>query len=528
MDQSRSRSFGRGRACACRARPLPGCPSPTSRGRAPDHQVGGAPRRPAPCRSRWSPPRGRRTSRPTSSSLWSGGSRTRACRSRSSASRTPCVGTSRSRSSSTWPGTTPASSSARPTGFTCRSPRRHAPVRGVRLLPRRGDPPLAMLLRGPDAQVGREALQLEILSADPDAAGELVGEPAPARHRAVPVAGRSSRWHRRTVRVAAHRLPAPAAADRARLCCPRRRSPRSSGRCSTSPTSAAAPRGRPAPQAGPAALRSAGHRQDPHRPVPARPAPGDHAVILSGTAVHLVAAACQLARRHQPSVVVLEDVDLVAGDRATARPGRPTALRGAEPARRTRRRRRRRVRPAPRTGWRCSSGPSRSDRAGSTKRSRSGRPTPAVANAAQAVRRRQRARGPRPRRGRRRDRRRHRDLSAGAGPAAVTTAALARPGRHRSPSGRRTSRPPPGSFEPADPASTRALLGADRGIAAPPGPYAEPGWSSDGPRVHIAARSVPRSLPRGTREPRRTPGGAARAGRRRRRRPRPSLSFTLP
>src|SRR4051794_18525070 len=37
-------------------------------------------------------------------------------------------------------------------------------------------PPLAMLLRGPDPQVGREGVELEILSADPDVAGEIVAE----------------------------------------------------------------------------------------------------------------------------------------------------------------------------------------------------------------------------------------------------------------------------------------------------------------------------------------------------------------
>src|SRR5206468_4897130 len=48
---------------------------------------------------------------------------------------------------------------------------------------------------------------------------------------------------------------------------------------------------------------------------------GTTAVVLSGTALHLVAAACTLAKRHQPSVVVLEDVDLVAADREFVSPG---------------------------------------------------------------------------------------------------------------------------------------------------------------------------------------------------------------
>jgi ATP-dependent 26S proteasome regulatory subunit len=48
---------------------------------------------------------------------------------------------------------------------------------------------------------------------------------------------------------------------------------------------------------------------------------GTTAIVLSGTALGLVSAACTLARRHQPSVVVLEDIDLVASDRSFAMPG---------------------------------------------------------------------------------------------------------------------------------------------------------------------------------------------------------------
>ena len=48
---------------------------------------------------------------------------------------------------------------------------------------------------------------------------------------------------------------------------------------------------------------------------------GTTVVVLTGTALHHVAAACQLARRHQPSVVVLEDVDLIAADRSFGHPG---------------------------------------------------------------------------------------------------------------------------------------------------------------------------------------------------------------
>ena len=48
---------------------------------------------------------------------------------------------------------------------------------------------------------------------------------------------------------------------------------------------------------------------------------GVTAVVLSGVALHEVSAACELAKRHQPSVVILEDVDLVAADRSFGPPG---------------------------------------------------------------------------------------------------------------------------------------------------------------------------------------------------------------
>jgi ATP-dependent 26S proteasome regulatory subunit len=48
---------------------------------------------------------------------------------------------------------------------------------------------------------------------------------------------------------------------------------------------------------------------------------GVTAVVLSGLALHQLAAACELAKRHQPSVVILEDVDLIAGDRSFGPPG---------------------------------------------------------------------------------------------------------------------------------------------------------------------------------------------------------------
>ena len=50
-------------------------------------------------------------------------------------------------------------------------------------------PPLAMLLRGPDPQVGRDAVQLEIMSGDPDTAGEIVAELRRLAVRLSPVRG---------------------------------------------------------------------------------------------------------------------------------------------------------------------------------------------------------------------------------------------------------------------------------------------------------------------------------------------------
>lgn len=43
--------------------------------------------------------------------------------------------------------------------------------------------------------------------------------------------------------------------------------------------------------------------------------PGTTAVVLSGTSIRFVAEAAELARAIQPSIVVIEDIDLIAGDR---------------------------------------------------------------------------------------------------------------------------------------------------------------------------------------------------------------------
>ncbi|MEU4672502.1 ATP-binding protein [Amycolatopsis sp. NPDC023774] len=51
--------------------------------------------------------------------------------------------------------------------------------------------------------------------------------------------------------------------------------------------------------------------------------PGSTVVILTGSAMRFVSKAATLARRLQPSVVVLEDVDLIAEDRDHARGGTP-------------------------------------------------------------------------------------------------------------------------------------------------------------------------------------------------------------
>ncbi|MHA0111344.1 AAA family ATPase, partial [Klebsiella pneumoniae] len=44
--------------------------------------------------------------------------------------------------------------------------------------------------------------------------------------------------------------------------------------------------------------------------------PGTTAVVLTGSSIHLVRAAVEIARTFAPALVVLEDIDLVAADRS--------------------------------------------------------------------------------------------------------------------------------------------------------------------------------------------------------------------
>jgi hypothetical protein len=186
-----------------------------------------------------------------------------------------------------------------------------------------GETPSALLLRGPDPQSGQEAVQLEVLAPDPDAAGELVAELrrlavelSPVRGQIVTLAppdrpGGSPIAFLRRPQLSRDRLVLPertleaverqvidVAALRDRL--------RASGQHLKRGLLLYGPPGTGKTHT----VRYLLGRLD-----------GTTAVVLSGTALGLVSAACTLARRHQPSVVVLEDVDLVASDRSFALPG---------------------------------------------------------------------------------------------------------------------------------------------------------------------------------------------------------------
>jgi cell division protease FtsH len=184
-------------------------------------------------------------------------------------------------------------------------------------------PPLAMLLRGPDPQVGRDGVQLEILSSDPDAAGEIVAELrrlavelSPVRRQIVTLGapdapGGSPITFLRRPRLQREGLVLPEATldaverqvlDVARL----RNRLRAAGQHLKRGLLLYGPPGTGKTHT----VRYLLGRLD-----------GATVVVLSGTALYLVSAACTLARRHQPSVVVLEDVDLVAGDRSFGPPG---------------------------------------------------------------------------------------------------------------------------------------------------------------------------------------------------------------
>ena len=187
----------------------------------------------------------------------------------------------------------------------------------------RTTPPIAMLLRGPDPQAGNPAVQLELLTSDVDAARDIVTELrrlaielSPVRGQIVTLAppdrpvGSPIAFLRRP-QLTREQLILPAetldAVERQVL-------------------DIAAVRDR---------LRSAGQHLKRGLLLYGPPGTGKThtvryllgrlegatAIVLSGVALHQVAAACELARRHQPSVVVLEDVDLVAGDRSFQPPG---------------------------------------------------------------------------------------------------------------------------------------------------------------------------------------------------------------
>ncbi len=186
-----------------------------------------------------------------------------------------------------------------------------------------GPMPFALLMRGPDPQTGHDGVQLEILAPDRDAAGELVAdlrqlavELSPVRGQIVTLAppdrpGGSPIAFLRRPQLPRDRLVLPAqtldaverqvidvAALRDRL--------RAGGQHLKRGLLLYGPPGTGKTHT----VRYLLGRLD-----------GTTAVVLSGAALGLVSAACTLARRHQPSVVVLEDVDLVASDRSFAAPG---------------------------------------------------------------------------------------------------------------------------------------------------------------------------------------------------------------
>ena len=186
-----------------------------------------------------------------------------------------------------------------------------------------GEPPIAILLRGPDPQTGNAFVQLEIVTADGDVARDLVAELrqlaielSPVRGQIVTLAppdrpGGSPIAFLRRPKLARDRLVLPedslAAVERQVL-------------------EVADLRDR---------LRSAGQHLKRGLLLYGPPGTGKThtvryllgrlegatAVVLSGVALQQVSAACELAKRHQPSVVILEDVDLVAGDRSFGPPG---------------------------------------------------------------------------------------------------------------------------------------------------------------------------------------------------------------
>ena len=187
----------------------------------------------------------------------------------------------------------------------------------------RVEAPSAVLVRGPDPQMGMDAVQLEILSPDPDAAGELVArlrelaiELSPVRGQIVTFSppdrpGGSPIAFLRRPRLPRERLVLPeatlAAVERQVIeVAGLRDRLRASGQHLKRGLLLYGPPGTGKTHT----VRYLLGRLE-----------GTTAVVLSGGALGLVAAACTLAKRHQPSVVVLEDVDLVAADREFVAPG---------------------------------------------------------------------------------------------------------------------------------------------------------------------------------------------------------------
>jgi hypothetical protein len=184
-------------------------------------------------------------------------------------------------------------------------------------------PPLAILLRGPDPQAGNPFVQLEIVCADADITRGLITdlrrlsiELSPVRGQIVTLAppdrpGGSPITFLRRPRLTREQLVLPdeaiAAVERQVL-------------------EVAGLRDR---------LRAVGQHLKRGLLLYGPPGTGKThtvryllgqldgvtAVVLSGVALHQVSAACELAKRHQPSAVILEDVDLVAGDRSFGPPG---------------------------------------------------------------------------------------------------------------------------------------------------------------------------------------------------------------
>ncbi len=186
-----------------------------------------------------------------------------------------------------------------------------------------GATPFAVLVRGPDPQSGSFSVQLEVLAPDRDAAGAFVAdlrrlavELSPVRGQIVTLAAPD---HPGGSPIAFLRRPQ---LTRDRLVLPEE----TLDAVERQVIDVAALRDR---------LRATGQHLKRGLLLYGPPGTGKThtvryllgrlegttAVVLSGEALGAVTTACTLARRHQPSVVVLEDIDLVATDRSFAAPG---------------------------------------------------------------------------------------------------------------------------------------------------------------------------------------------------------------